>query len=275
MSLGFDTREAQQHWSDKAGSWIDQADAIAAMADSFNRPLLEAIDLRQGHRILDLASGAGEPALTASRQVGPEGLCVASDFVPTMLSGIRQRPGADALLLSAADMQALPFQSRTFDRVSCRFGIMFVPDVPRALSEIGRVLLPGGRVGFLVWGLREEQTIFTVLAKATEDFLGAAHDDHHLAIFRFGDAGSLSAELGAAGFRDIDEQELRFSPRIPSGRPFWQSQLEMSFGHLLGDLNADHLAILHAGIEDGFRPYITDGYYHLKAAVRLVTASRV
>lgn len=274
MAVGFDTREAQQHWADKADSWVDQADAMAAMADAFNRPLLDAIDLAEGHHILDLASGAGEPAVTASRMVGSEGRCVATDFVPAMLTGIKGRPGAEALALAAADMQALPFQDRSFNRISCRFGIMFVPDVPRALSEVARVLTPDGRVGFLVWGLREEQTLFTVLAEATEAYLGMPHDDHHLAIFRYGDAGRLAAELEGAGFQNVRDQQLRFSPRIPTGRPFWKAQLDMSFGHLLEGLQAPDMAELDGRIMEGFQPYVRDGAYELQAALRLITADR-
>lgn len=274
MSVGFDTREAQQHWADKAESWVEQADAMATMADRYNIPLLEAIGLAEGHRILDLASGAGEPALTASRMVGPEGLCVGSDFVPAMLSGIAQRDGAGGLRLCAADMQALPFQDASFDRVSCRFGIMFVPDVPRALSDVARILTPSGRCGFLVWGPREEQTLFTVLAQATEAVLGRPHDDHHLAIFRFGAAGSLPGEMAACGFENIEEQELRFTARVPVGRRFWQTQLDMSFGHLLEDLDVERLEALQQRIEEGFAAHAEEGSYKLEAALRLITADR-
>ena len=105
-------------WSNRGAAWDRWADELAAMADRFNQPLLDAADVRPGQRVLDLASGAGEPALTIAGRVGGEGRVTATDLVPEMLAGARRRAalaGFDNIDFELADMEALPFDEGTFD----------------------------------------------------------------------------------------------------------------------------------------------------------------
>lgn len=266
----------RSHWTEKADDWITWSDPMAAMAERFNRPFLEEIEIQPGQSVLDLASGVGEPALTAASIVGADGLVVATDFVPEMLEGIRRRDPLNQLQLAAADMMALPFGECAFDHVTCRFGIMFLPDPVMAASECWRVLKPGGRAGFMVWGPRADQVLFTVLAEATADFLKIDHDDHHLAIFRYGDEDSLPMVLRQTEFDNIREISLRFTPKVQVGRPFWHAQLDMSFGHLLRDLDEEARRALDTHIRDRFAPYVDeDGlHYQLAAHIKIVTADR-
>src|SRR3546814_6699772 len=77
---------------------------------------------------------------------------------------------------AAADAEALPFPTASFDRVTCRFGLMFVSDVPAALAEVRRVLKPGGRAGFLVWGPLENNALFQVIRDALAAVLDTRFD---------------------------------------------------------------------------------------------------
>jgi ubiquinone/menaquinone biosynthesis C-methylase UbiE len=268
-----DGQAIKAHWQAKAAHWTDWADGMAAMAARFNQPLLDAIKLSSGERVLDLASGAGEPALSAAARVAPDGLVVASDLIADMVRGVKSRAGTDPLYGVAADMQALPFADGAFDKLTCRFGIMFVPDPLCAAQQAARVLRSGGRAGFLVWGPRADQTIFTVLGDAVAEVLGLAMDDHHFQIFRFGNPGSLSHILEAAGLRHVQEEALHFTPTAPADKPFWRPQLDMSFGHLLDGISDADSKALDARIREKLAPLRSkDGRgYRLKAHIRLVT----
>lgn len=276
---GDDTAAVRALWTAKADAWTGWADTMAAMAERFNRPLLEATGIAPGQRVLDLAAGAGEPALTAAEMVGPDGLVLASDFVPDMLAGIRRRAGPDAppaLRLVAADMQRLPLADAAFDRATCRFGIMFVPDAAAALREVYRTLAPGGTAGFMVWGPRADQTLFTVLGDAVAEVRDAPLDADHHRIFRFGEPGALPALCEAAGFADIAETPLHFTPTAPADRPFWRPQLDMSFGHVLEGEPEPVRAAVEARIREKLAPLLTadgDGY-RMQAHIRIVTARR-
>ena len=112
--------------------------------------LCEAIDLRAGQRVLDVAAGNGNVSLAAARR-----WCdvVATDYVPALLIRARERAEAERLPITIreADAEALPFDDGSFDVVVSTFGVMFTPDQERAASELLRVCRKGGRIGLANW----------------------------------------------------------------------------------------------------------------------------
>lgn len=248
-------------WTASADAWDRWADPMADMADKFNQPLLDAAGVTAGDHVLDLASGAGEPALSTLARVGDRGLVIGSDLVPSMLYGARRRAGVlQGLSFLAADMTSLPFASASFDRATCRFGIMFVPDHKAALVELRRVIRPGGRIAFMVWGAMADNALFTVLGSAVADQLG---DNGGLAsLFRFSAPQSLAAGLQDVGFREVTEQALTPSRKVPARfahpgtaggpPPFWMATLEMCFADRLASLTAPQRTALEADISQRF-----------------------
>jgi SAM-dependent methyltransferase len=112
--------------------------------------LCEALDIRAGQRVLDVAAGNGNVALAAARR-----WCevVASDYVPELLEGARERAAAERLPIAfqEADAEALPFPDSSFDVVVSTFGVMFTPDQEMAASEMARVVKSGGKIGLANW----------------------------------------------------------------------------------------------------------------------------
>jgi SAM-dependent methyltransferase len=112
--------------------------------------LCEALDVRAGARVLDVAAGNGNATLAAARR----GCDVTStDYVPSLLEAGRARAQAEghAIQFRQADAEALPFPEASFDVVMSTFGVMFTPDQPKAASELARVCKPGGRIGLANW----------------------------------------------------------------------------------------------------------------------------
>src|SRR5437870_13432436 len=117
--------------------------------------LLDGADLRPGLRVLDLACGAGTPALAEARRVGPRGNVVGTDTSEAMLSLAREYAQEEGLAnaeFRVADAGALPFADGSFDRVTAGFGAMYCFSRSRALAEILRVLRPGVRLAWRVCG---------------------------------------------------------------------------------------------------------------------------
>lgn len=112
--------------------------------------LCEALDVRAGQRILDVAAGNGNASLAAARR-GCE--VVASDYVPALLERARERAAAERLDMEfrEADAEALPFADQSFDAVVSTFGVMFTADHDRAAAELIRVCRPGGKIGLANW----------------------------------------------------------------------------------------------------------------------------
>ena len=112
--------------------------------------LCEAVDLRAGESVLDVAAGNGNATLAAARRFAE---VVSTDYVGALLERGRERAKADRLPVTflEADAENLPFNSGSFDVVLSTFGVMFAPDHERAASELVRVCRSGGRIGLANW----------------------------------------------------------------------------------------------------------------------------
>jgi SAM-dependent methyltransferase len=134
----------QAAWS--AGDYA----VIGATLQIVGEELCEALDVRAGQRVLDVAAGNGNVSLAAARR-----WCdvVATDYVPALLERARERAAAERFKIEfrEADAEALPFQDDSFDVVVSTFGVMFTADQDRAAGELIRVCKSGGKIGLANW----------------------------------------------------------------------------------------------------------------------------
>jgi ubiquinone/menaquinone biosynthesis C-methylase UbiE len=134
----------QAAWS--SGDYAEIGTRLQIVGES----LCEAVDLRAGSRVLDVAAGNGNASLAAARR-----FCqvTASDYVPALLERARERSRADRLDIEfrEADAEQLPFADASFDVVLSSFGVMFTPNQERAAAELLRVCRPGGKIGLANW----------------------------------------------------------------------------------------------------------------------------
>lgn len=123
---------------------------VGATLQIVGEQLCEALDLRAGSRVLDVAAGNGNATLAAARR-----WCevTSTDYVPVLLERGRKRAEADGFQVrfQEADAEALPFREASFDAVLSTFGVMFTPDQDRAAAEMLRVCRPGGKIGLANW----------------------------------------------------------------------------------------------------------------------------
>jgi ubiquinone/menaquinone biosynthesis C-methylase UbiE len=218
-------REYFRHeWTDEAtvAAWRKWYAHIAHFTRGATEALIAAAKLRAGMRILDLASGVGDPALSLAKAVGPTGHVTATDLGPGMISlaeELAKTKGLNNIEFSEASADALPFPDQSFDVVTCRFGIMFFPDQVQALKECRRVLKPGGRAVFVAWGTKD-QPFFTATAGIVLKYVQMPPLDPEAPnMFMFGERGRLRRTLEAAGFADATEEVLT----VPGK---WKSSLE-------------------------------------------------
>jgi len=162
-------------------------------------PLLDATYLAPGMALLDVCSGPGLIAAAAARRgANATGLDFSAEAVR-----IARRNYAD-IEFQEGDAQALPFDDNRFDAVICGYGIIHVPDPAKVLSEMKRVLKPGGRMAASVWQAPAEDNGFGLMFDAIN-----AHADlsiplpHGPDFFQFSDNGNLAAALEVSGLSDI------------------------------------------------------------------------
>jgi len=138
--------KGKQHLAWSAGDYAVVGTTLQIVGES----LCEALDLRAGERVLDVAAGNGNATLAAARR-----WCdvVSTDYVPALLERGRSRASAEALQVQfeQADAEKLPYDDGSFDVVMSTFGVMFTPDQDKAAAEMSRVCKANGRIGLANW----------------------------------------------------------------------------------------------------------------------------
>jgi ubiquinone/menaquinone biosynthesis C-methylase UbiE len=209
-------------WADAASLWN------TAITDA----LLSAAALTPDSVVLDLAAGSGDPALAiAERLIGGRVLALDSSGAGLLLANTHARRLGMGLKVKfvQADAHAIPLKRNCVDRITCRFGIMFFSDTGLVMSEVFRVLKPGGSVAFLVWGSFEQPFFDATVAVVLRLVGGAQMPTQAREMFRHASPGSLEGVLRTAGFCGIREESLTVA-RIWSGTPeeLWMYQQEIS-----------------------------------------------
>ncbi|MGH9841668.1 MAG: class I SAM-dependent methyltransferase [Blastocatellia bacterium] len=123
--------------------------------DRYGRRTVERLSLQPGARVLDVCSGSGASALPAAERVAPDGRVLAVDLAEGLLDLARakaERCGLGNIEFRVGDFEELGLPDQSFDAVICVFGIFFVPDMPRAVRELWRMLRPGGQLAITTWG---------------------------------------------------------------------------------------------------------------------------
>ena len=180
----------------------------AVMGSGVTEALVEYAEPRPGMQALDLASGTGEPGITLAQRVAPGGRVTAVDLSADLLELAAKRALSKSLSnfsTQQADAHQLPFPDHSFDLATCRFGVMFFSNAARALGELRRVLKPGARACFAVWGSIDQPYWETTMKVVQKYAGGALLEPGGADPFRFSAVGSLSDILRAAGFREVEE----------------------------------------------------------------------
>lgn len=205
-------------------------DALAATYQEFFAPvtaiaiapLLDAVGLRPGAHLLEVASGPGKLAAAAARR-GAQVIGV--DLSPRMVELARRlHPGID---FREAEVEHLPFADRTFDAVVCSFGLGHFPQPEAAVAECVRTIKPGGRIALSWWDDPARQRIqglfretIAELAITLPPDLPQAHDS-----YRFSDTEEFLRLLGGAGLADIAVAEHATSYWVPDVETLWRGGL--------------------------------------------------
>ncbi len=193
--------------ADYASAWEKWFPVIEQGARELTACMLDAAGLEAGQRVLDVATGIGEPALSAARRVGPAGRVTAIDLSPAMLEFAARRArqaGLGNVEFRVMDANALDFPAVWFDAALCRWGLMFVDDLAQTLRAIHAALKPGARLAIGVWASADEVPALSTAARVLHRELGLAPPPQGAGTaFALADAAPLSDALQAAGFEQV------------------------------------------------------------------------
>ena len=173
---------------------------VPALFGAWAAPLCDAAAVAKGQAVLDVACGTGATTRTAAERVGAHGRVVGLDRNSGMLSVAKARaPQVEWVEALAAD---IPIADGAFDVVLCQFGLMFFEDRSNALSEMRRVLCPGGRIALSVWDDAINSPGYAGMIDLIAEMFGKDAADALRAPFILGDRNALEDVLTRGGCRD-------------------------------------------------------------------------
>ena len=254
---------------------------IRQMFAPVTQALIEDSLVANRHSVLDIATGAGEPALSLASLVGPEGRVFGIDPVPEMVAAARR--GADTLgfrntQFEVAFADHLPFRADTFDAVVSRFGTMFFPSPLDAVREMLRVLKPGRKLALAVWHFSNRNPYFDILQQVIERYVDSQPPGPDTAdAFRFADPGKLRGVLGDAGATAPSERLVQFTIQAPlSVEDFWNLRCEMSekLRDNIATLSWEQVTDAKRQTFEALRVYATGAGLSFPAEVLIVSGSK-
>jgi enediyne biosynthesis protein CalE5 len=197
----------RREWSLSADGWKRHWNIWERAAQHINERLVDLAGIRPGHRVLDVATGLGEPALTAARRVGSNGSVVATDLSPAMLVLARQeaaRLGLRNVEFREMDAEEPGLPAQSFDAALCRWALMFLPHLVVALTRLRELLVPQGRFAAAVWA-RPEKVPFTSVPMGiiTRVLQSAPPPAGAPGTFRLADEEVLRRAFTHAGFAEV------------------------------------------------------------------------
>jgi enediyne biosynthesis protein CalE5 len=158
--------EVRHGYDNAAPGWLKWWKTIETATEKVSKRLVELARIKQGSNVLDIATGLGEPALTAAKQVGKTGNVLAIDISPQMLSFAKQRAIGlglqDIVEFKEGDSETIDLPSSTFDAALCRWGLMFLPNPKIGLSNICRSLVESANFAAAVWATPEKVPFISV-----------------------------------------------------------------------------------------------------------------
>ena len=199
--------EEEDYWNNDGGKrWVTHIDAIETMLSGLNDTLTSGVNIKSGEHILDIGCGGGVTSAAHAAAAGSGGSVIGADISEVILTVARERyANVSNLEFITADAGTFEFESKRFDVITSRFGVMFFPEPTAAFQNIRQAAKDGGRMVFICWAPATENpwmsapaaAAFTILPRPEKPKPGTPGP------FAFAEPDHVKTILGDAGFVDI------------------------------------------------------------------------
>lgn len=255
----------REQWNKDGAAWRRWNPVLDRWYGGATRQMLDLARIQPGQRILDIAAGAGEPAVSAAERVGPSGHVLATDISEGIVELARQvahERGLQQVETCAMDGEKLALPDASFDAVLCRLGLMYMPHPVAALREWRRVLKTAGQVAVVVfstpdrnpWGATPA-AIIRRRAQLPPPVPGQPGP------FSLGSPGILEGFFRQAGFAEPEIHAVPAPHRAASAANYVQVAREAfgGFNAMMAQLPAEERASVWAEIEVSMRSFESAG----------------
>jgi ubiquinone/menaquinone biosynthesis C-methylase UbiE len=213
--------DQREGWNSVAEGWKNWWQPIEKGAQKLSHRLIELAEIKSGQRILDIATGIGEPSMSAAKVVGTRGYVLATDISRQMLAIAKER----AVFLSLqhiiefkeSDAENLDLANSSFDAALCRWGLMLLPNLDAAIGRIYNSLVSGGRFAAAVWADAPKVPLISLATRIIGSQVQMTALPGTPNPFSLSDTNKLENSLARAGFRDIHSNKVIVTFEFASG----------------------------------------------------------
>jgi ubiquinone/menaquinone biosynthesis C-methylase UbiE len=222
-------QQQKESWNKFSPGWKKWDELLMNFLKPMGDAIIDQLEIKSSDIVLDIAAGTGEPGLTIAT-MAKEGKVVSTDLSEEML--LIANDNAKALGLhnfstQVADAGELPFDDDTFDKISCRMGFMFFPDMQVAAREMYRVLKPGGILSASFWGPPAQNFWITGIIGIINKYVQPAPPVPGApGMFRCAPPGLIAGLFSNAGFSNISEQTVTGKGDYADTDTYWQHMMD-------------------------------------------------
>lgn len=242
---------------------------LPALFQEWTSRVVQAAQIEQGQRILDVACGTGVLTLAAAECVGPDGSAVGLDINEGMLAVARKK--ANGISWRHGQAESLPFPDQSFDAVVSQFGLMFFDDRRAAIQEMVRVLRPGGKIAVAVWDSLENTSGYAAVTILLNRLFGEQVAEALRAPYMLGDKQILSSLFSGLGLSEVRINTQAGTARFPSLKSWMYTDVKgWTLASILDDEQFD---VLQKEAERELQPFVgDDGTVTFHAPAHILTA---
>ena len=215
----------RQSWGRTANGWKTWWPVLEESGQKLSAKLADLAGIRPGSKVLDVATGIGEPAVTVARRVQPNGKVLATDISYEMLAIGKERVEKlelqNIIEFRESDAESLKLQDKSFDAVLCRFGLMFLPNLQHALRLFYNALVPSGKIAAAVWSTPDKVPFLNLAFGTVREKLNLPPPPLDLPPFNLSFPSlALQNALMTSGFQDVKTETVVATIRFDSPNSF-------------------------------------------------------
>ncbi len=223
--------EQKEKWNTVSDGWKKWNEFTINFLNPMGDAIIKVLDIKNNDVVLDIASGTGEPAFSIAA-IAKNGEVYATDLSKEMLTIARDyadERDINNIEFKVADVSNLPFRDNFFDKISCRMGFMFFPDMQLATNEMFRVCKSAGKISICVWAAAEHNDWYTTMMKVLSNHIEIPKSPADApGIFRCAKPGLIKQLFENAGFKNVREDTLSGKIDFETAENYWLNRTEMS-----------------------------------------------
>jgi SAM-dependent methyltransferase len=264
--------QIREIWQTMAPGWEARRGYLAEFSNEITRWMVDKLDPRPGDTILELAAGPGDTGFAAARRIGDGGRLISTDLAPAMVDVARRRAtevGITNAEFRVLDAENNPLETASVDGVLCRWGYSLMLAPSEALSETRRVLRPGGRHTLSVMGSPADNPWGSLMMRSVVGLglIPPPDPRHPGGLFSLAEHDDLRKVVTAAGFENVEIEDMTFRLRFTDFDDYWRFLLEFAGGVsvLLQSFDDETRTKVRDATRDAIAPFATSSGYDFPA----------